>query len=72
MHPLEWLDRNCSGVQRLDIEWTAARYDFPDYVIEYIRNNWVLLHHRNGGCYIRPANDDFWSYTSSPRRCWEH
>jgi len=51
MDAKKWLQDNHPTMRRMDMTWTAARYDFPEYVKEYIRDNWTRIDERNGGTY---------------------
>ena len=49
-----WYDENWPCCIRLDIDWTCRGYDYPDYVVEWIKNdttNWRKLNDENGGTY---------------------
>ena len=49
-----WLQENWPKVRALDENWTMERYDYPEYVREYIRNNWIKHNDDNGGTYHEP------------------
>jgi len=53
----EWLNMKWPNMQRCDVNWTMKRYDYPDYVCEYIKNNWVKINDDNGGTYHEPGCD---------------
>ena len=36
----------------------ARRYDYPDYVCQYIKENWVKINDDNGGTYQKPAVEE--------------
>jgi hypothetical protein len=49
-----WYDTNEPVCIQLDINWTCRMYDYPDYVVEWIKNdttNWVKINDDNGGTY---------------------
>lgn len=50
----KWLQNNWPNMRRMDMDWTAARYDYPSYVCEYIKQNWVKVSDHNGGTYQKP------------------
>ena len=49
-----WFNENWPCCIRVDIEWTCYGYDYPDHVIEWIKNdstNWRKINDENGGTY---------------------
>ena len=51
----EWLQSKWPNMRGCDVEWTMKRYDYPDYVCDYIKNNWVKISNDNGGVYHKPT-----------------
>ena len=49
-----WLQQNWPNCKRLDHDWTMERYDYPQYVRQYIKDNWVKVSDDNGGTYEHP------------------
>ena len=49
-----WLQHNYPNCKRLDHDWTMERYDYPQYVRQYIKDNWVKVSDDNGGTYEHP------------------
>jgi len=50
----QWYDDNWPFCIRLDIDWTCRGYDYPEYVVEWIKNdqtNWKKINNDNGGTY---------------------
>jgi len=50
----EWYDANWPCCIRVDIEWTCRGYDYPEHVVEWIKNdttNWKKINDDNGGTY---------------------
>ena len=50
----EWYDANWPCCIRVDIEWTCDGYDYPEHVVEWIKNdttNWKKINDDNGGTY---------------------
>jgi hypothetical protein len=50
----EWYDANWPCCIRVDIVWTCRGYDYPEHVVEWIKNdttNWKKLNDDNGGTY---------------------
>ena len=50
----EWLKTHWPSVRALDHDWTMERYDYPQDVREWIRNNWIKVSEYNGGTYQEP------------------
>ena len=50
----EWLQSKWPNMRGCDVDWTMKRYDYPDYVCEYIKNNWIKKNDNNGGTYHEP------------------
>jgi hypothetical protein len=49
-----WYDANWPCCIRVDIEWTCDGYDYPEHVVEWIKNdttNWKKINDDNGGTY---------------------
>jgi len=69
-----WLQENYPKVRALDVNWTMERYDYPDYVRDYICNNWIKHSENNGGTYHEPEYhqkilDNFSNYNGpKPRK----
>jgi hypothetical protein len=62
----KWLKTKFSNMPYGDVNWTMKRYNwhavsncnkylYPDYVYEYIKNNWVKKNDNNGGTYHEPG-----------------
>ena len=49
-----WLQNNWPNMTRMDMNWTAAKYDYPSHVCEYIKQNWIKINDDNGGTYQKP------------------
>ena len=47
----EWLNTNWPNMHACDVNWTMKRYDYPDNVCEYIKNNWIKISDSGGGTY---------------------
>jgi len=47
----EWLNTNWPNMHACDVNWTMKRYDYPDHVCEYIKNNWIKISDSGGGTY---------------------
>ena len=55
---IKWLYTNWPNMKKMDMQWTANRYDFPDYVCTYIEDNWVKVNNKNGGTYQKPVLEE--------------
>ena len=64
----EWLKTKFSNIHNCYVKKTIKRYNwhavsncnkylYPDYVYEYIKNNWVKKNDNNGGTYHEPGYD---------------
>ena len=53
----EWLNTKWPNMRACDVNWTMKRYDYPDYVCEYIKNNWIKISDSGGGTYHEPLNE---------------
>lgn len=49
-----WLNTNVPNVKVVDTTYTMIKYEFPDFVHEYIKDNWIQLNNKNGGTYVEP------------------
>ena len=54
MDPQTWIQTNWPNCKALDENWTFARYDYPENVRQWIRDNWVKVSDENGGTYYEP------------------
>ena len=61
----KWLRERSPNVRILDRNWTMERYDYPDYVRQYIKDNWVEVSSNNGGTYAEPT---WWTARTPERR----
>ena len=50
-----WLQKNWPKLRVLDVDWTMERYDYPKFVRDYIKTNWIKVDDKNGGTYHEPA-----------------
>jgi hypothetical protein len=48
----KWMRNNFPNCRRLDVNWTMERYDYPDYVREWIKETWFKESDDNGGTYV--------------------
>lgn len=52
--PQVWLQNNWPNARAVDKNWTMKRYDYPNYVCEYIFENWIKVSEKNGGTFCEP------------------
>jgi len=50
----EWLLTNWPNMRACDVNYTMQRNDYPDYVCEYIKTNWIKVNDENNGTYHEP------------------
>ena len=53
MDPQQWINSRFPNCKALDENWTFERYDYPENVRQYIRENWVKVSDDNGGTYYK-------------------
>ncbi len=51
MNPQQWLQNRFPNCRALDENWTFERYDYPENVRQWIRDNWIKVSEDNGGTY---------------------
>ena len=54
----QWLYTKWPNMKKMDMNWTAERYDYPPYVRQYIKDNWIKVSDENGGTYQKPAIEE--------------
>ena len=54
MDPQQWLQNRFPNCRALDENWTFARYDYPENVRQWIRENWIKVSEDSGGTYHEP------------------
>ena len=62
-----WLKNKWPNVRVLDHNWTMERYDYPQYVRVWIKNNWIKVNDKNGGTYAEPEY-----YKNTSKRLYKH
>ena len=55
MDPQQWLLDRFPNCRALDENWTFERYDYPENVRQWIRDNWIKVSDNNGGTYHEPT-----------------
>ena len=55
MNPQQWLQNRFPNCRALDENWTFERYDYPENVRQWIRENWIKVSDNNGGTYHEPT-----------------
>jgi len=48
---MEWLNEHYPLLQKVDVEYTMIRYEFPEEVCSYIVSNWTKISEEKGGTY---------------------
>ena len=51
----DWLYTRFPNMKMMDMNWTARKYDYPEYVCQYIKDNWKKVNDNNGGTYEKPS-----------------
>jgi len=54
----QWLYTKWPNMKKMDMNWTAERYDYPQYVRQYIEENWIKVSDENGGTYQKPVIEE--------------
>ncbi len=54
----QWLYTKWPNMKKMDMNWTAERYDYPQYVRQYIKENWIKVSDENGGTYQKPVIEE--------------
>jgi len=54
MDPQKWMQENWPNCRALDHDWTMERYDYPQEVRNWIKDNWIKVNDENGGTYHEP------------------
>ena len=55
MDPKQWMNTRWPNCKAVDENWTFARYDYPEIVCQYIRDNWIKVSEEGGGTYNEPT-----------------
>jgi len=50
----QWLESNFPNCKELDENGTFERYDYPENVRQWIRDNWIKVNDENGGIWEEP------------------
>tara|TARA_B100000401_G_scaffold395566_1_gene304587 strand:+ start:3181 stop:3498 length:318 start_codon:yes stop_codon:yes gene_type:complete len=56
-NPIEWLNTNYPDATTVDVDFTMEKYNFPEFVKEYIKKFWIKIDEKNGGTYKKPTTD---------------
>ena len=54
INPPDWMKERFPACKALDHDWTMERYDYPQEVRDWIKQNWVKISDVNGGTYHEP------------------
>ena len=55
MDPQQWINSRFPNCKALDENWTFERYDYPENVRQWIRENWIKISEDGGGTYHEPS-----------------
>jgi len=50
----KWLKTNWPNMKVADVCWTMDKGEFPQFVINYLVNNWIKVNNEAGGTYCDP------------------
>lgn len=53
----EWMKTTLPNCISLDVNYTFEKFDFPDYVRNWILKTWNKINDENGGTYEKPNMD---------------
>ena len=54
INPQTWMQENWPNCKVLDHDWTMERYDYPQEVRDWIKENWIKVNDENGGTFHEP------------------
>tara|TARA_B110000008_G_C16772081_1_gene485021 strand:- start:173 stop:625 length:453 start_codon:yes stop_codon:yes gene_type:complete len=54
VNPQTWMQENWPNCKALDHDWTMERYDYPQEVRDWIKENWIKVNDENGGTFHEP------------------
>ncbi len=54
MDPQQWLKTRFPVMKVCDKNWTWERYDYPQNVRDWIKNNWTYVSDAGGGTWSEP------------------
>lgn len=58
----DWLRTHFPNLRHMDMTWTAARYNIPPFVLEFIKQHWIKESDDNGGTYVHPNHHMHYTY----------
>ena len=56
INPPDWMKERFPACKALDHDWTMERYDYPQEVRDWIKQNCVKISDVNGGTYQEPED----------------
>lgn len=54
----KWMNDNWPNCKKLDVNWTMEKYDYPEYVRQWIKETWIKESDEYGGVYRKGMNID--------------
>lgn len=55
MNAEHWIKTYFPNCGAMDEHWTFQRYDIPEFVRKWIRENWIKINDNNGGTYYKKS-----------------
>lgn len=55
---VKWMNTNFPNCKKLDVNWTMERYDFPEFVRNWIKETWFKESDECGGTYVKNMHID--------------
>ncbi len=55
---INWMNTNWPNCKKLDVNWTMEKYDYPEYVRQWIKETWIKESDEYGGVYRKGMNFD--------------
>lgn len=49
----KWMNYNFPKCKKIDVYWTMEKYDYPEYVRNWIKQTWTKESDQNGGTYVK-------------------
>lgn len=51
---MQWLNERFPKLQKVDVDYTMAKHEFPPEVCEWIKTTWTKISDEMGGVYEKP------------------
>lgn len=55
---VKWMNMNFPKCKKVDVNWTMERYDFPEFVRNWIKETWDKESDECGGTYVKNMHID--------------